>query len=279
MEQPNETRVAGDHLHSVWRASCVASRHVVRLRATSLLVLLWLVPPICDSYTANAQDRWPPWQSYGEAEGAAAARLRLQKHRAGDLTKLNQQIEQLKQAGKIADAIPLAQRAVVASERQHGRNHPDVAKALDTLAALYIEENKLVEAEPLLKKSLAIQERATPPNSSDLARALDKLAELYEKQGRSADADPLLKRAAAIREQAATDSSGVVYEKKSVVPFEPDVVEGKLAKPTAPPAATTSPADKPESPDAGKAGETHPEPLPTASDTAPEANGLSRSCA
>ena len=133
-----------------------ATRHIPFL-------LLVLVLPVSDRHAAQAQERWPPWQSYGEAEDAAHARLRHKKSNAAvDLGKLNQQIEQLRQAGKFAEAIPLAQKAVAAAERQRGPNHPDVAKALDTLAALYIAQNKLSEAEPLLKSSLAIREKYQP---------------------------------------------------------------------------------------------------------------------
>ena len=47
-------------------------------------------------HPAQAQERWPPWQGYGEAEDAAHARLRHKKSNAAvDLGKLNQQIERL----------------------------------------------------------------------------------------------------------------------------------------------------------------------------------------
>ena len=137
---------------------------------------------VSDTHAAQAQERWPPWQSYGEAEDAAHARLRHKKPNAAiDLGKLNQEIEQLRQAGKIAEAIPVAQKAVTATERQRGPDHPDVAKALDTLAELYIAQSKYAEAEPLLKRSLAIREKTAGSNNSEVALALDNLGKLYEK--------------------------------------------------------------------------------------------------
>ena len=216
-----------------------ATRHIPFL-------LLVLVLAVCDRHAAQAQERWPPWQSYGEAEDAAHTRHRHKKSNAAvDLGKLSQEIEQLRQAGKIAEAIPVAEKAVAATERLRGPNHPDVAKALDTLAELYIAQSKYAEAEPLLKRSLAILERTAGPDNVDVAQTLDNLGTLYEKQGRSADAERLRKRAVAIREKTASPGSpGVVYKKKSTITFEDSKIEGDLAKPSAPSVAAPPDANE-----------------------------------
>ena len=51
--------------------------------------------------------------------------------------KLNQQVEQLYQQGKYAEAIPLAEKALAIQEKVLGKEHPDVATSLNNLAALY----------------------------------------------------------------------------------------------------------------------------------------------
>ena len=136
---------------------------------------------------AGAQERWPPWQSYGEAEDAARKKAGRRRP-ARDVAALNRQIAQLKAAGKYAQAVPLAQQALALAEKK-GPDSPDVAAALDTLAELYEAENKYAEAEPLLKRALAIREKA--PGQPDVAASRERLATAYDKLGRSAEASTL----------------------------------------------------------------------------------------
>ena len=81
---------------------------------------------------AGAQERWPPWQSYGEAENAARKKAGRRRPATADVAALNKQIAQLKAAGKYAEAVPLARQALAMAEKK-GANSPDVANALDTL--------------------------------------------------------------------------------------------------------------------------------------------------
>ncbi len=78
---------------------------------------------------AQAQQGWVPWQSYGEAEEAARAR---QKQRAakpgqGEIDKQKQQVEQLRQAGKNAEATAAQQRVVKLTEKRYGPNDAQTA--------------------------------------------------------------------------------------------------------------------------------------------------------
>ena len=134
---------------------------------------------------AGAQERWPPWQSYGEAENAARKKALRRPGRLETDASLDRQIAQLKAAGKYAEAVPLAQRALALAEKK-GANSPAVAKALDTLAGLYEAQNKYAEAEPLLKRSLAIREKS--PGQPDVAASRERLAVAYDKMGRASDA-------------------------------------------------------------------------------------------
>ena len=66
-----------------------------------------------------------------------------------DLSSLLGQAQQLYEAGKYAEAVPLAQRAVELAEKQFGPEHPDVATSLNVLAAIYQAQGRYAEAEPL----------------------------------------------------------------------------------------------------------------------------------
>jgi CHAT domain-containing protein/tetratricopeptide (TPR) repeat protein len=110
--------------------------------------------------------------------------------------------EELYQAGKYSEAIPLAQRALAIREKSLGRDHPDVAYSLNYLAVLYGNQGRYADAEPLYKRSLAIWEKSLGRDHPYVALSLNNLAVLYGKQGRYADAEPLHKRSLAIREKA-----------------------------------------------------------------------------
>ena len=64
---------------------------------------------------------------------------------------LNKRVIELYRAGKFAEAIPLAQRALAIREKALGPNHPGVATALNTLAVLYNNQGRYTDAEPLYK--------------------------------------------------------------------------------------------------------------------------------
>jgi CHAT domain-containing protein/Flp pilus assembly protein TadD len=119
-----------------------------------------------------------------------------------EMAALNARVIALHQAGKFAEAMPLAQRALAIAEKALGPNHPDVATSLDNLVELYRVLGHSADAEPLAKRSLAIREKVFGPDHPAVATSLNYLAVLYQAQGRYADAEPLLKRALAIREKA-----------------------------------------------------------------------------
>ncbi len=130
---------------------------------------------------------------------AGAPVLAQQEDEAAALSK---RIVELYQAGKFAEAIPIARRALAIQEKALGPNHPGVADMLGSLALLYGKQGRYAEAEPLYRRALAIQEKALGPDHPDVATELDNFAVLYKNQGRYADAEPLHRRALAIREKA-----------------------------------------------------------------------------
>ncbi len=121
---------------------------------------------------------------------------------SGDVQELHRQADALYQAGKYAEAIPLAKQELAIREKTLGRDHPEVAKALSALAGIYRKQGRFAEAEPLYERAVAILEKARGPNNPEFAEALNDLAVLYQDEDRNADAETLYKRTIAIIQKA-----------------------------------------------------------------------------
>jgi tetratricopeptide (TPR) repeat protein len=117
-------------------------------------------------------------------------------------SQLNQQAFELYQAGRYAEAIPLAEQALAIREVALGPEHPSTATSLNNLALLYYFQGRYGEAEPLYQQALAIYEEALGPEHPSTASSLNNLAGLYEAQGRYGEAEPLFQQALAIYEEA-----------------------------------------------------------------------------
>jgi esterase/lipase superfamily enzyme len=175
-----------------------------KIGSLSLLLLLALFSVFFHDLAA-AQERWPPWQSYGEAEDNARKKnVRRRGPAVTDVAALNRQIAQLKAAGKYAQAVPLAQR-VVALEEKKDADSVEVAGALETLADLYEAQNKYAEAEPLLKRAVAIREKA--PGQPGLAASQARLAALTEKQAKGTEPTAMRKLARPKNDAAAQEET------------------------------------------------------------------------
>ena len=72
-----------------------------------------------------------------------------------ELEALNQRANELYQAGKYGEAIPLAERYSGAIETRDGPDDPAYATALNNLAQLLQVTNRSAEAEPLYRRALA----------------------------------------------------------------------------------------------------------------------------
>jgi CHAT domain-containing protein/tetratricopeptide (TPR) repeat protein len=120
-----------------------------------------------------------------------------------ELKALNQRVIELYRVGKYTEAIPLAERYADAVKARHGPDHPDVATALNNLAALLEEINRLSEAEALLRRALAIDQKSLGPEHPKVATDLNNLALLLKAaNNRVAEAEPLMRRALAIDEKS-----------------------------------------------------------------------------
>lgn len=159
------------------------ARQTIAASALFLLLALFSAPT---RDVASAEERWPPWQSYTEAENAARQKA-LQRKKAPVLNPalLNRRIAQLKATGKYAPAILLARQAVALAERK-GADSIELATALETLADLYEAQKRYADAEPLLKRSLAIREKTEGRPGAAAVR--QRLAAVYEALGRKGEA-------------------------------------------------------------------------------------------
>jgi tetratricopeptide (TPR) repeat protein/CHAT domain-containing protein len=118
-----------------------------------------------------------------------------------DLDSLNQQVVELYQAGKYAEATPIADRVLALAERRFGPDHPQVGTRLNDLALLYRAQGRYADAEPLYKRVLGMVEKAFGRDHLEVSATLISLGIIYQAQGRYADAELQLKRALAIRER------------------------------------------------------------------------------
>src|SRR2546423_2636566 len=96
-----------------------------------------------------------------------------------EASALNQKVIELYSAGKYAEAIALAQRALAIREKALGADHPDVATSLNNLALLYKNQGRYADAEPLYKRSLAIYGTAVGRDQTEGGSRLKTFPSLY----------------------------------------------------------------------------------------------------
>jgi tetratricopeptide (TPR) repeat protein len=84
--------------------------------------------------------------------GAASIPLAQQ---ADVASELNKKLIELYNAGRYADAVPIAQRILAIQEKALGRDHPDVATALNNLAELYRRQGRYADALPIIRRTIS----------------------------------------------------------------------------------------------------------------------------
>jgi CHAT domain-containing protein len=104
--------------------------------------------------------------------------------------------------GRAAEAEPLFKRTLAIFEKTLGRDHADVANALDGLSAVYNLQGRHAESIPLATRALAILEKINGPDHRALVNPLDGLALVYTVQAQYAEAERLSRRALAIQQKA-----------------------------------------------------------------------------
>jgi hypothetical protein len=79
---------------------------------------------------------------------------------------------------RLADARPLAERALAIDEAAYGPDHPDVATDLSNLALILRDLGLPRDARPPAERALAIDEAAYGPDNPEVATDLSNLASL-----------------------------------------------------------------------------------------------------
>jgi tetratricopeptide (TPR) repeat protein len=95
----------------------------------------------------------------------------------------------------------LLARALAIRERASGATDPSVARNLNDLGKVYVDQCRYDEAEPLLARALTICENAPAPDPLDRANILNNLAVICREQSRYDEAERLYRRALEILER------------------------------------------------------------------------------
>ena len=101
----------------------------------------------------------------------------------------------LSSKGDYAAAEPLSRRALSASERVLGTEHPDTLVSVNNLALLLSSKEDFAGAEPLYRRALAARERVFGAQNSDTLQSVKNLAGMLLRKGDYVNAEPFLRRA------------------------------------------------------------------------------------
>src|SRR5207248_1132104 len=113
---------------------------------------------------------------------------------------INKALE-LVEAGKYAEPLPLAERALMIQERTLSVDDPDLVITQSILGSLYYQLGRYAQSESVLKKALARAERTLDPDHLFVSAVQISLAKLYRAEGRYGGAEPLYKRSLEINEK------------------------------------------------------------------------------
>jgi len=97
--------------------------------------------------------------------------------------------------GHDEEAEALFARALSVQEKISGPDHPNTARAAQSLAELYRKEGKSREAEPLLRRTVAIWEQRVQATHIERTESEYELGSLYRDIGRFTEAEALLNMA------------------------------------------------------------------------------------
>lgn len=90
--------------------------------------------------------------------------------------------------GRIAEALPVAQKALDVTIRLHAGDHPRIASCHDRLGMLLRDLARYAEAVPHLEASLEMRRRLLGEDNVHVAQTLDNLSQTLVAAGRPADA-------------------------------------------------------------------------------------------
>jgi CHAT domain-containing protein/Tfp pilus assembly protein PilF len=128
-----------------------------------------------------------------------------QRRRLAEARRADEEAERFSEAGKYAQALTPARKAVEVKKQLLGEEHPDYANSLSNLARMYQDMGNYAQAEPLFQRAREIWKRALGEQHPDYATALHNLALLYQATGEFARAEPLVKQSLEITKGAQGD--------------------------------------------------------------------------
>ncbi|MBI4534130.1 MAG: tetratricopeptide repeat protein [Candidatus Melainabacteria bacterium] len=170
----------------------------------AFLLLNWVPGHSCQSH----RDLGPIEQSkpetpfvYLAAKSRSSGNHGPVKIELEDEVSIDEQIKNLYEAGKYAQAIPFARKRLEQEEQELGPDAPEVASALNTLAWLLQAQGDYPNARQMFERSLKIREAVLGPEHLDVATSLNNLASLLSFQGDRESARPLYERALQINEK------------------------------------------------------------------------------
>ena len=102
---------------------------------------------------------------------------------------------------RVADALPLAERALAIYESRPGDHVRNVARSTNLVATIQQDLGHADLAEPLFERGLALLEELHPGDDDEVAKALNNLAMVRVHRGRLESAEPLLVQSASMRER------------------------------------------------------------------------------
>ena len=113
----------------------------------------------------------------------------------------SRRIQELRKAGKQADAIALAEEYREKVKEGYGSEHPRYAIVLKALANILQNTDRIEEAESLMRQALEIDEKSFGPEHPDVADDLRELGVIQRNANRTEEAEALLRRSLAIEEK------------------------------------------------------------------------------
>ncbi len=151
--------------------------------------------------------------------------------RAADAESAHAEADRLSRAGKLDEAIALAERALSADERELGPEHPRVVEATNQLGMLYLAADDYAAAEALFERVLEIATQALGPSDPEVAAATNNLGMLYWEQGDRERALEHLERALATWEAAlGPDHETVAAVLHSIAPLHQSAGDAERAR-------------------------------------------------
>jgi len=156
------------------------------------------------------------------------------------ILELLKQSGELEEAGRVDEAIALAESALQSAEKDLGPEHGTVALALDTLARLDEKKDAYTEEESYYVRALAIAEKPSSGlQPSYVGSLLSSIGRLHDLRGDHVGAESLYKRALVIQEKTlgpehpyvatTLDNLGQLYQTKGDYEHAEQLLQRALA--------------------------------------------------